>query len=67
MYPLKNYTFEGLQLAGPADPTAYLDRAYGSWVWGLLPHWLPTGSAGPLIVCAICGPTSVLTVLVVVV
>lgn len=47
VYPLKNYTFEGvLQVRGPADPISYLNRVYGSRLWGMLPRWLPSGQSG---------------------
>ena len=47
LYPLRNYTFgETLRLLGPADPVPYLDRAFGSWLWGQLPEFIPTGMSG---------------------
>jgi len=39
---LRNYTFgETLRLLGPADPVPYLDRAFGSWLWGSCPSSYP--------------------------
>ena len=47
LYPLRNYTFAGtISLLGPADAEPYLDRAFGSWLWGQLPSFIPTGMSG---------------------
>lgn len=47
VYPLKNFTFESsLQVRGPADPISYLNRVYGSPLWGMLPRGLPSGQSG---------------------
>lgn len=47
LYPLRNFTFEGaLQVRGPVDPISYLNRVYGSRLWGMLPGWLPSGQGG---------------------
>jgi hypothetical protein len=46
LYPLKNYSFGHLQVAGPTDPIPYLDRSFGSTLWGLMPGFIPTGMSG---------------------
>ena len=47
LYPLRNYTFAGtISLLGPSDAEPYLDRAFGSWLWGQLPTFIPTGMSG---------------------
>ena len=47
LYPLRNYSFAGaFSVSGPADPYPYLNRVYGSWLWGRMPALIPTGLSG---------------------
>jgi len=47
VYPLRKYTFEGsMYIYGPANGVPYLNRVFGSKMWGLVPSWVPSGMSG---------------------
>jgi len=50
VYPVRNSSFAGAhlehQVAGPANPMPYINRVYGSWIWGQIPGIIPTGQSG---------------------